>query len=216
MDDYRRVLKRVGFVLLAVGVVGIGYLIYCILNVRSYSSGLHIFAVIVALFLIRGGLRTARVVTWFSALMLTSMIGTMLFVAPFQKPLQLRAIEFHLDTGAVVTPVAYGIAAIALLAWVYRQLRSPAVVSARREAGQAAEPPKLAFALGALSVAALGISLSFMLNSDAGAKAIALAKARHGASYEYQVTAMRWSGNRVSANLTAYNESETKAVRVEW
>ena len=146
MNDYRAILRRVGFVLLAVGVVDIAYMVYCIMNSKNYSSSLNIFAVVAAIFLIRGGLKTARFVTWFSAFLLTGLTGAILFLMPFQKPLDLWAIEFRLDAGGVIASVILGIAALALLCWTYLQLRSPVVVAARVEAGQTAEPPKLAFA----------------------------------------------------------------------
>lgn len=216
MNDYRAILRRVGFVLLAVGIADIAFMVYCIFNNQNYSSSLNIFAVVAAVFLIRGGLKTARLVTWFSAFMLTGLIGAMLFHVLFQKPLRLWVIEFRLDPGSVITAVILSVAAMALVAWVYMQLRSPLVVAAREEAGQTAKPPKLAFAMGAVLASILGVIMHFTLNGDAGAKAIALAKTQHGSNYDYQVTAMRWADNHVSATLTAYNASEIKSVQVEW
>ena len=216
MNDYRAILRRVGFVLLAVGIADIAFMVYCIMNNQNYSSSLNLFAVVAAIFLIRGGLKTARVVTWFSAFMFTGLIGAMLFLVPFQKPFGLWVIEFRLDAISVIASVILSVAAMALLAWVYMQLRSPAVVAARVEAGQTAEPPKLAFAMGAVLALSLGVIMHFTLNGDAGAKAIALAKTQHGSNFDYQVTAMRWGDNHVSATLTAYNASEIKSVQVEW
>ncbi len=216
MNDYRAILRRVGLVLLAVGIADFAFMVYCIMNNQNYSSSLNLFAVVAAIFLIRGGLKTARLVTWFSAFMLTGLIGAMLLIVPFQKPLGLWAIEFQLNASGAIASVILSVAALALLAWVYMQLRSPAVVAAREEAGQTAEPPKLAFAMGAVLALALGVIMHFTLNGDAGAKAIALAKTQHGSNFDYQVTAMRWANNHVSATLTAYNASEIKSVQVEW
>jgi hypothetical protein len=88
MDDYRPSLRIVGIVLIVVGFLDIGWMIYCITNGMSYHSSFNIFAVIAGILLIRGGLRTASVVAFFSALMLSSFIG-MLLVFPLIEPFDL-------------------------------------------------------------------------------------------------------------------------------
>lgn len=56
MDDraHLRVLKRVGIVLVVVGLLYIGLMVYSIAKGVAYSSSLNVFALIAGIFLIRG------------------------------------------------------------------------------------------------------------------------------------------------------------------
>jgi len=55
------ILKRIGWVLLVIGLVDIGVMVYCIANGFAYSSSLNIFAVVGGAFLVRGSLYDCRV-----------------------------------------------------------------------------------------------------------------------------------------------------------
>ena len=59
---YVHILKRVGGVLLVVGLIDIGVMIYCAVNRISYSSSFNVFAVIAGIFLLRGSLGAASIV----------------------------------------------------------------------------------------------------------------------------------------------------------
>ncbi len=77
MHDYRSSLRVVGVTLIVVGILDIGWMIWCVAHRQSYSSRFNIFAVIAGILLIRGGLRTANVVAFFSAFMLSSLVGVL-------------------------------------------------------------------------------------------------------------------------------------------
>jgi hypothetical protein len=216
MGEYQTVLKRVGMVLIIVGVLDIGYMVYCIASNQSYSSSLNIFAVIAGIFLVRGSLRAARIVTWFSAFMLTGVLGATLVVLPFLQPFDLWVTEFRLNPIGIVLLALIPPVAVVLLYWVYKQLRSPSVVQARVAAGQVASPPKTAFFLGILLVAVVAAIMRFTVGGEPGAKAMQLAQAQLGADYKYHVTAMQWSDGHYRASVTAYNQREIKPVEVEW
>ena len=55
-QQHRSILARVGEVLLIVGVLDIGAMIYCIMKGISYASSFNIFAVWLGILLIRGSL----------------------------------------------------------------------------------------------------------------------------------------------------------------
>jgi hypothetical protein len=97
VDNDLSVLKRVAKVLIAVGLVDIAYMVYCIANGQGYSSSLNIFAVIAGIFLWRGHLGAVRIVTRFSALMLTAATGIVLFLLPTLQPAGLWLLEFKLN-----------------------------------------------------------------------------------------------------------------------
>jgi hypothetical protein len=216
MENYRTILKRVGLVLIVVGVLDIAYMVYCIWKKQSYSSSLNIFAVIAGVYLLRGNLAAVRWVTWFAAFMLAGFIGAMLVLFPFMRPPESWAPEFRFHPVALFVSVIVGIAGVVLLVWVYTNLRAAPVLSARIAAGQSAAPPKLAFVLGATLVVALAIMMHFTMGGSIGAKAVKLAEAKYGSGYHYYVTRVQWSGSHYSARLTAYNDHEEKPVQIEW
>lgn len=213
---YRRVLREVGLVLVAIGVVDIGFMAYCIATGRGYSSSLNVFAVIAGLFLIRGNLGATRIVTWFSAFLLAGLGSALLVAFPAMRPLDLLATEFRLDPLSSLLQWLLAAALLVVLWWVYRRLRSPAVVRAREEAGQVASAPRLAFGLGLALPAGLAILMHFTMGGDAGAKAIDLARSKAGPNYKYLVTAMSWSDSGYRATVTAWNDHEIRDVEVEW
>ena len=216
MSEYRAVLRRVGVVLVAVGLLDIGYMAYCIANNLNYSSSFNIFAVIAGIFLLRGNIAAVRLVTWFSAFMLAGFLGVVLILLPFLQPADLWITQFRISPTATVVSAGIGIAVIALLLWVYMQLRSPSVVQARVVVGHSASPPRLAFLVGVLLVIGLAVAMHFVMNGQSSSKAMQLAELQVGPGYKYHVAAMHWSGGHVRATVTAYNEHEIKAVQVEW
>ena len=216
METYRDILKRVGLVLIVVGALDIGYMVYCISNGQNYSSSFNIFAVIAGVFLLRGSLVAVRLVTWFSAFMFAGFVGASLVLFPFLRPAGLWITEFRLNPVGVSLSIVFGLVVIALLFWVYKQLRSAPVVAARVAAGHSASPPKPAFIAGLALVFFLAAIMHLTMRGESGAKAVELAKAQHGDGYKYYVTSIRWSGGHAWASLSAYDEHEIKSVQVEW
>jgi hypothetical protein len=216
VDNYLSLLKRVAKVLIAVGLVDIAYMVYCIANGQGYSSSLNIFAVIAGIFLWRGHLGAVRIVTRFSALMLTAATGIVLFLLPTLQPAGLWLLEFKLNPVRTISGLIIMVAMLLLLAWVYQQLRTRSVVQALCRAGQPTASPRFAFGIGAAIPVLVAIMFHCTLSSGAGLKAIELARTKYGNQYQYSPNSINWSGSHVSARLTAYNDHEMKAVAVEW
>jgi hypothetical protein len=127
-------LRRVGWSLIAVGLLDIALLVYGIANNLSYGSGFGVFAVAAGMFLLRQSMRTASVVGFFAAFFLPPAV-----VATVLNPL------------VVTIPIATELITVTLIVyvfWVYRRLTSPAVMEARRSAGVSARTPRLAFVAG--------------------------------------------------------------------
>lgn len=215
MYNYRAILKRVGIVLIAVGILDMAYMVYCISQGQSYSSSLNIPAVVAGVFLLRASLRAVHIVKWFAAFMLSYFVSVFILL-PFVKPAELWATEFRLDPVGLCMSLLLTIMPIALHLWIYTQLRAASVVSASVKSGHSASTPKLAFILGvALVVLPVGM-MHFTRGGADGAKAVEVARAKYGENYKYHLTGMRWSNGNVQASLTAYNEQEIKPVQVEW
>ncbi len=215
MEDYRRTLKRVGTVLVAVGLLDIGFMAYCIVKGQSYSSSFNVFAVIAGVFLMRGSLGAVRLVTFFSAFMFSGFLAALL-VFPFLKPVSLWAAEFRVSPISFSLSLIIGVSAVALLYWIFIQLRQKSVIEARIKAGQTATTPRLAFALGVVLVVFLASVMLVMAGGASGRKAVDLARAEYGKEYSYHVTAMQWTNGHVSATLAAYNDDNLKQVIVKW
>lgn len=215
-DNYRAVLKRLGWVSIAVGLADIGVMIYCVMHGISYQSSLNIFAVVAGILFLRGSLGAVRVVTWFLAFMLAGLTSALVIVFPFMTPFDLVMTELRLHPLDSVASVLYGFVGLGFILWAYVQLRKPAVVEARVAAGQSGAPPKGAFVVGVLLAGAMAAIFSFTLRGEAGAQALRLAQAKEGMAYKYSVSSLSWSGDHGRASVTAYNDSEIKSVNVEW
>ncbi len=215
-ENYRVVLKRLGWVSIAVGLADIGVMVYCVSHDISYQSSLNIFAVVAGILFLRGSLGAVRVVTWFSAFILACLTSAIVILFPFMIPIDLLMAELRLHPFDSVASVLYGFIGLGFILWVYLQLRKPSVVKARVAAGQSEAPPRGAFVVGVLLAVAMAAFFSFTVHGEAGAQALRLAKAKEGAGYKYSISSLSWSGDHGRALVTAYNSSEIKSVDVEW
>ncbi|MFB2973829.1 hypothetical protein ACE1CD_33110 [Aerosakkonema sp. BLCC-F183] len=223
MNNYRAILKRVGIVLIAVGILDIAYFFYYTSQDESFSSSLRgnyssngLVIVVAGIFLLRGSLRAVEIVRWVAAFGISNLVSNIFILLPFLKPAELWAIEFRLYPVSLCISFLVKIMSIALLCWIYTQLRAAPVISASLKSGHSASTPKCAFILGVASIVLLTGIMQFTVNSAAGTKAVELARSQYGDKYKYHVTGMRWSNGNVKASLTAYNEQEIKPIQVEW
>jgi hypothetical protein len=215
MDDYRSILKRVGLVLIVFGILDIGLMVWCIYNQTRYSSSFNIFAVVAGVFLRRGSLRAARIVAWNSALLLTAFVGLVVAMAPIAGPVDLWVTAFRLYPITVLGTAVASTALIALVAWVYKKLRSAPVVRARLAAGLKSSPPRLAFVFGGIFVLAGAGLVIFTLTTGAGGRALEMAREQYGDGYRYHVTGMHWFNGQLTADVVAFNADEIKSVHVQ-
>jgi hypothetical protein len=223
VDDYRPSLKVVGVVLIAVGVIDISWMISCIIHGVSYSSSFNIFAVIAGILLVRGGLRTANITAFFSALMLSASVG-IFFVSPLFMPIGLILTYWRLFPYSSLCNLLLHIGILVLLVWIYRRLTKPAVMVAIAERYPRWTSwwrrPRTGFFVGGILVVILVTALRFMLHGTAADRAIAEAKHQLGEDYKFYVTQLNvfTSGGRTraSALVTAYNEREIKTIPVAW
>jgi hypothetical protein len=216
MNDHRTILHRVGLVLVVIGALDIGWMIYCIANEVNYSSSFNIFAVIAGVFLLRGHLGAAKIVTWFSAFLLSGFVVGSLTLFPQLQPLDYWLVLLRKDPGGSLMSIALVIVVLGMLFWIYTQLRQAPVVAARVAAGQKAGAPLSAFLTGSALVLALTVVMHLTIEGEMGEKAVRLATEQNGPNYKYFVSSMNWGNSHVSAHLIAYNDREVKEVSVEW
>lgn len=244
VNDYRFVLGRVGFVVIVVGSMILCYALYSIGTSGVFQAGFRMFAVacgliviaasagfffIPGIFLLRGSLALARVVTVMAVVALVGCAGRLL-VLPlflpqlFLPPPELLLTAFRLAPVGSATELLTGTAFILLFLWlslwIYRQLRSAAVLAARAAAGRTTKPPSVAFGLSTIVVVIIAVIMRVFLGGDVITKALQMAEARLGQGYKYHVATIhvdvQSNSRRVAAIVTAYNTHEIRTIPVEW
>ncbi|MES2898560.1 MAG: hypothetical protein V4723_02475 [Pseudomonadota bacterium] len=213
------ILKRAGAVLLTVGLLDIGLMIYCLANKISYSSNLNIFAVIAGIFLMRGSLRAASIVRWLALFLLCASAG-MLIAWPMLQPIGLTLTQLRLASGAIAQSALLVVLMAALLAWLVRTLGQPAVMEARAQAGRKRRSTRLPAALGFGMVAILVVVLVTAGRSASADRARDLATREVGANYRLHVASLNMrsgsAGTSYGALVVAWNENEIRNIPVSW
>jgi hypothetical protein len=218
-QSYRQILKRVGRVLVAVGLIDIGVMIYCIVNRISYSSSLNLFAVIAGILMMRDSLRTASTVRWFGAFFLAAGISA-LIAWPAIQPVGLTLAKFRLHPGRFVGGVAFLAFALGSFYWVIRELGSETVQMASVAAGIKHRDLRVPAACGVALVVFGGVFMNLLLSGDSATRAVSMAEKEVGPGYQLHVSSLRISGTggktSVSGVVTAWNEKEIKEIPVQW
>jgi hypothetical protein len=216
---YRRILRRAGFVLVAVGLIDIGWMIYCIFNSISYSSSLNIFSVIVGILLIRGGLKTAGIVRWL-ATFFVSAFAALVVVFPLLQPVGLTLAEIRFNTIGVVTSGFFAVVIIAALYWVARELGREPILVAREGAGLKPGNARVPIVCGTGAVLAGSVALMIFLGGESADRAKREAAEQVGSGFALHVTSLlinkSGSHKSVSAVVTAWNDKEVRRIPVQW
>ncbi len=214
MEEQSNPFMKAGIALLVIGIIDIGVMIYCIVNMLSYSSSFNIFAVIAGIFLMKGGIKTARVIRWLSVLLIICFTA-MLLLMPFTMPMDLFILQIKQNPFEALWSNLLGFAFIGILIWLYAQLSSPKALEVIGQAGYSTAKPLSAIYVAAIFIA-MGGFLFFAVGNDASKIAKSLAKEQLGSNYSYHTASFQVSGNHGAAVVTAYNSSEIKNIKVKW
>lgn len=205
--------------LLAVGLIDIAVMVYCIINSISYSSSLNIFAVVAGIFLLRGSLRAVGIVRWFAVFMASAAIG-ILVVLPFIQPLDLILTYVRLSPIAALGTVALLLGVLCFLLWLQWQLGKPPVLAAQAAAGRKQQNMRIPVAVGAVFVCLLVILLNVVLRGEHASKGVEIAQQELGRGYQYHVSSLQTfngpEGTLVSGVVTAWNANEIRHLPVKW
>lgn len=217
--DHRRALKRTGLVLLVVGILDIGLMVYAIVSRVSYASSLNIFAVIAGIFLLRGSLRAASLVRWFALFLLAASISVA-FVAPVLQPIDLTLTQAQINPLAFLGSFAFFALVLMLLTWLARELGSPPVLLARAKAGFAVQRTGIPLALGIALAVTLAVVSFFLQRSDSAARAVQEARVRLGDEYRYHVSSLNYRSSgeskSVSGVVTAWKSGSVEDLPFKW
>jgi hypothetical protein len=221
-DDsaYLPILRRVGLVLIVVGVIDVGLMIYCIVHDIHYSSPYNIFAIIAGIFLLRGSLRGAALISQAAALLLAFFIvGTLLL--PVFVPVGLVLAGLRIYPLRVLADAARMAFFLGLSFWVFRQLRREVVLQASVRSKGRIPSLRVPILIGVALVAILASTTSLSLRSDRAKRAEQIAASQVGDGYNLHVTSIgtTWTskgGGRSYAVVTAWNDHEIRKISVSW
>ncbi len=222
MNEHKAILKKVGSALIVIGLLDIAFMVYCIVNSTSYSSSFNIFAIIAGIFLYRGGLKTAKIVSFFSAFFLSGM-GGLLFVLPILMPFDLIFTYLKLNPLTSVAYLFFTIFLLAFLTWVLKSLTSPIVTDAMDHKGidrkSFLSRPRSGIICGILLLITLSVTLPLLLKGEAADIAKNKAQKKVGSGYKFHVSSINMQSNfggktHVSAIVMAYNDNEIRQVPV--
>jgi len=214
-DEARRILDRVGLALILFGLLDIGVMIYCIVHSVNYSSSFNLFAVLAGVYVRRGHpwwvKWTTRAAGFYAAA-----FCTMVPMFAVLLPMDFVAIELRLHPVGVIAGTTASIAVIALLVWVYRELRQAPVLTIFTAQGYSPRPSWVAPVCGAALALGVGVLFFFLMHGNAEQRAITLATAKTGPGYHYLVTRLSYAGDRGRAEVLAYDDRAVRSVEVEW
>ncbi len=212
-------LRRVGLVLMALGLLDVAVLIYGAVTGASWSSGLGFFAIAAGFFVMRGSLRVASAVRWAAALVVSAGVA-LVGVWPWVQPLDLTLTLARLNPWTVAVAVSVSGVLLAVLVWVVLQLGQPAVLQARAAAGRPLRRLRIPVVMGTgLTAGLAAIAITFAAG-DTAVKARDMAAAQLGSGYRYHVTALniRTTDKVTSVRgiVTAWSATEVRNVVVKW
>jgi len=213
--EHRRIRRRVGWALVAVGALTLVYMIASHVFDWPKLAGAMVPALGVGLAIIVGPLSTTRAMTWLIALWLTIAVGVAI-VLPLVQPWAITRAVYQASPVATVVWVIYHLIFIAFLGWAYRTLRRPAVCDAMRARGVRPATPWVAVGLGVLGVlgwAALEVQMTY----SADARTVrAEAKLQHGVDRAYEVVRMHVDGGQGAARVKAYGNEGVEELMIAW
>lgn len=223
MPPYLIKLRKCGWILLSIGIIDIGFMIYCIVNKISYSSCFNVFAVIAGVYLIRGNLKAARLTAGLAAFYFAGFSGFLL-IMPFLMPIDLLIVYIKIYSTYVLLYAVLLPLILFMLIWTYKQLTSSEVLEAMSAAGVDISPfwrnPKSGFWAGIGTVTLLLILTFIPFFGEAKEHAVQKAALEVGPNYKLHVSALNVSyvgGNKyIHASVTAYNYSVIKNIAVDW
>ena len=215
----RNILKRVGIVLIIVGCVDIALMIYCIATETSYGSSLNVFAIVAGIFLIRGSLRAAKIVSDFSAF-LAATCTALIVALPIFVPINFIVTLFRIEPTKTVAYAALMFLIIALLWWVHAKVSSVPVVAALKEADLRLYRRIWSILAGVALVTFLVVFIAAAQRSESAKAQLTKIEREHGSHQRYFFSEYRAKGGGgksvINATIVGYTSDSIRAYEVSW
>lgn len=212
-------LKKAGLVLVIVGLLDIGLMIYAIASSVSYSSSLNVFAVVAGVLLWRGNLRAASAVRWLALFFLAALLSASL-LSPLLLPLGLIATYLQVNPVAFMGSLGVFSVALLLFGWLTKQLSAEPIKTARLAAGRRQRDARIPLAAGGvLAVVLAAVSFSVQ-RSESAERAVHEARVKLGDDYNFHVSSISYrtnsEGTLVSGVVTAWKSGTVKELPFQW
>jgi hypothetical protein len=213
------VLRRVGGVLLAVGMIDLGVTIVRRAVAGPYLAALDAIAILAGLCLLWGGPRAALWVRSLAVFLLAA--GVVPIIAtPFYQPLSLTIAELRADWADLAGKAAQLAVLLAFLLWVALELGRASVQEAIIRAGIRRWSMQIPAQAGGGIVLLVGFLSWLSIHGQSAPLAESLALQQLGPDYRYHLSwissAKTDRGTSVSGVVTAWNDKEVKTVLLHW
>jgi len=218
-SDHLPLLKKAGLVLVIVGLLDIGLMIFAIASQVSYSSSLNVFAVVAGVFLWRGNLRAASAVRWLALFFLAALVSISV-LSPLLLPLGLLSAYVQVSPLAFMGSIGVFAGALLLFGWLAKQLSAEPIRVARLKAGRRERDARVPLLVGVgLAVVLAGVNFTVQ-HSDSAVRAVSEARAQVGEDYEFHVSSINYRSNSegtvVSGVVTAWKSGIVKDLPFKW
>jgi hypothetical protein len=218
IQSHSPILKRVGAVLLAIGLLDATVMFFCILNRLPYRPTLA-FGLPFSIFLIRGSLRAAAIVRWLCIFMLSASVLA-IFVWPAIQPVGLTLMKIQFEPAIVAGNAAFLAIALLLSTWILHELRRVPTLGGSNEAGLKSRGMYLPMSIGATLVTGVAVSSNLFHKCEWAERAKSMAEQEVGSGYKLHVDTLRISsidqGTSVYAVVSAWNDREIREISVRW
>jgi hypothetical protein len=213
------ILRRVGALLIVIGLLDIATRIYFISGGALFVQFGAIFMVLAGVLLYRGGMRTASLVRWLAWTGLPALVFITIILLAIQ-PLDLTLTLLRLHPVTMLTSAALAIGYGVLLYWLARQLGRAPILAARIAAQRPLRDMRIPFALGVAAAIGSGALTVNLLGGARAGRAEAMVAEKLGAGYRYHVNALNVISSRsvtvVNASVVAWNPQTVVNVPVHW
>lgn len=215
----RTILKRVGGVLLAVGLIDGAVTIVRLAAAGWYPAVFDGVTVLTGGFLLWGGPRTALWVRTLAVFILAA--GIVLVIAvPFYQPPDLSITELRLKPAGFADNATSMAIVLCVALWVAWQLGRAPVQDAIIRAGIRRWHMRIPAQAGGGLIALVGLLLWLALHGQTAELATSLALQQLGPDYRYHLSWISSSrtdhGTSVTGVVTAWNDKEIKTVLLHW
>ena len=217
-DASLAILRRVGWVLIAVGLLDTAIWLYGLAHGFPFATAFNVFAVAAGVLMLRGSVTATALVRWTVAFTLASVI-TVAVVALLLFPADLLSTLLRVHSHWSWFALTATGALLLLLAWLAYELERSPVLEVLAAAGKRWRL-RGAVASGAGLMLLVGGLFALLLNGALASEAIARARAQAGPAYRYHVLLLMATfdrgGIQMTGSVIAWNDSELKLVPVRW
>ncbi|HSZ11296.1 MAG TPA: hypothetical protein VK759_03925 [Rhizomicrobium sp.] len=213
------IIKRVGAVVLVLGLIDVGIIVYCIVHGVGYRSSFNIFAVAAGIFLLRGSLRAASIVRVFALFMLCGFLWIP-FLLVSLMPWDLVVTTLRVCPERIASNGAQWALFVFLLLWIIQELDRESVRTAMAEAGVKQHGFRRPTIAATVIVAIIGVGATMMLHGETAKHATVLAQEKTGPGYHIFVHALSYRkdghGAYAAADVYAWNDKGIWDFPVRW